>query len=128
MTTTNKKSSGVDKFLNSAGGVLLGAFGKEASIGFLVGMLKHVTPYECYDLIIRRQQLFPTDITDENMARIRAAIKRIGLTREDLSDENLIKIFQNDRPDLLGVVINTPDGLAWFKQQIDTFRVRLNLQ
>lgn len=97
--------------------------GDKAVIGFLFGLIRHVTPDEMADYIRSGRPLFP-NIDEDEWAPYRplAQKMKIDLTRERVVDE-----FRDRRLDLLAIIINYPNGLDWLGEQIATVKAALQI-
>ncbi len=105
-------------------GVIVGAFGDKAAIGFLFGKLKGVTPDDIYLCIKENRQLF-ADVKDEEWIKYRKLARKGNADR--LTNEVLIKEFRKRRTDLLDVIWNVPQGRPWIYGQLNILREKLGV-
>lgn len=114
----------VDMIMEKFGGVIAGAFGPEAAMGFLIGLLDDVDPDQCYDFIINNQPLFP-DVSDEDWVKFSKMAKQANLY--DVDTARIIAEIKANRIDLYGLIINTPNGVTWLNNQVTELRSKLQL-
>ena len=110
--------------LDGFGGMLAGAFGIDTTIGFLMGFIDNITPYQCYEFIRENKPLFP-DVSDDDWRDFANIARKANLG--DITIEVLVAEFQKYRPDLLSVVINHPCGEQWLAEQFGILKSKLKL-
>lgn len=110
--------------LEKFGGILVGAFGNEAMVGLLMGLLEDVTPLRCYEFIRDNKPLYP-NVSDDDWEKYSAMVKDANL--DDISVDRIRAELRKHRPDLLSVIINHPGGLVWFDGQVKIIKSKLGL-
>lgn len=94
-------------------------------VGFLIGLLRDVTPDQCRDYINNNIPLF-MNVSEDDWASVRELAQKIN-TDTLLKRDVIAKAFARRRSDLLGVILNHPNGLTWLDQQIAQARMELGL-
>ena len=111
--------------LESIGKVVLGGFGDRIVVGALLGILDKITPEEIYAYIEQDKFLFHW-ATERQWAAFRKTAKRVNL--DEITRERVIAELEKRRLDLLGTIINRPNGLKWLDAQITELKKRLSPQ
>ncbi len=115
----------LDNALDGIGGMLIGAFGKQAAVGMLMGLLDDVTPLDVYRYVRGNASLFP-DVAEEDWPKIAKVMRKAHL--EDIDIDFIVAAFQKSRPDLLSVVINHPSGMKWLNCQLTELKSHVSPQ
>jgi hypothetical protein len=115
----------IDVWLERIGGFLSGAFGPRFAIGALIGLMKDITPFQCYEFIRDNKGLFP-DLTEDDWGKVREFMQKAHL--ENIDIEQVRKQFKRRRPDLLQVIVNQPKGEEWLENQVALLKVKLGIQ
>lgn len=111
--------------LEAIGKILTLGFGDQVLIGMFFGFLKNVTPARCYEYIKNDMQLGHW-VTDSQWEKYRKLARKANIT--SITIENIIKEMRKHRPDLLGIIINTPGGNNWLDLQIKRMKGKLGLE
>ncbi len=111
--------------LEKVGGGFFGAFGDRILIGVLMGFLDDETPGKCYERITKGKELFDF-MSDEDWKYYADKAKNMDL-KDTITLARITKELRRHRPDLLGVIINTPGGTDWLKVQVDSVRKKLGI-
>ena len=108
--------------LESVGRVISIGFGDRVLTGVLVGMLEMATPSGCYQWIMENHSLVER-VSDSDWARYAGLAKGTQIV---LSRERVISELKKNRPDLLGIILNTPGGLDWLDSQLAVITKKLS--
>jgi len=111
--------------LESLGKILTMGFGDKVLTGLIVGILENVTPDRCCEYIDSNMELGHW-MSDNDWERFRRMAK--GANVEDITSEDIINDLRKQRSDILGVIVNHPEGKEWLKAQLDMMKRKLNLQ
>lgn len=110
------------KRLEKVGKVLTSGWGDRVAIGILIGALDKTTPHRCYEHIKDDISVLSW-VPDDKWGKYSSAARRINFDSIDI--DRVVSELRKYRPDLLGVIINHPDGLKWLQAQIDTMKEKL---
>lgn len=103
---------------------LLISGGDKVVIGFLFGYVKAITPVMLFSYVEDSQPLLQNvKDSDWEMWRVVARLAKL----KDISKECILKEFEKRRLDLLGVIINHPNGDQWLEHQLTILQERLGL-
>lgn len=109
--------------LESIGKILASGFGDKMLIGVLIGFFDDVTPFHCYEYIRDNTQL-SHNISDSDWQKYQRATKGINLN--GITSEDIIRELEKRRLDILGVILNHPDGRGWLNRQVIELKKRLS--
>lgn len=109
--------------LESIGKVILGGWGDRIVVGFLLGIFDKITPGQIYDYIEKDKFLFHW-ATEGQWTAFRKRVKQVNL--DEITRERVIAELEKRRLDLLGTIINHPNGLKWLDAQITELKKRLS--
>lgn len=111
--------------LESIGQIFAGGFGDRVAVGFLVGLLEGVTPARVYEYI--KDDIEPGYwLSDNDWRKFRRMAK--GANIGNITSEDVIIALRDNCPDLLGVLLNHPEGRQWLDKQIVKMKERLGLE
>lgn len=111
--------------LEDIGQVLAGGFGDRVLLGALIGIFQGVTPMRLYEYIKDDIKLGYW-LEDSDWERYRRMVESASIAT--LTSDMVISELRKHRPDLLGIVINDPNGLEWFERQITEIKKKLGLE
>lgn len=110
----------------SVSAFMMGAWGDRIAFTYLFRQLKGVTPDMLSGLVKDNKPLF-AEVPETEWPKYRELVEKYSLsiciTRERFATE-----FQARRSDLAKVVLDEPNGPAWFNSQVTTIRVKLGLE
>lgn len=112
--------------LEMLGKVLALGFGDRVLIGILFGFVDNVTPMRMYEYIRDNQQLGYW-LSGADWEKYKGMVKKTPIPIDDFTYENAVKELKKRRPDLLGVIINIPNGENWLRGQIVELKRKLGL-
>lgn len=103
------------------GKIAVGGWGEDALRGFIPAYLGRISLDKCYEYILTDRSLFHgvNENTWRTLRKIASSLK-VNLTLE-----MVIKELQENRPDVLGVILNTPGGREWLSHQVDEIKEKL---
>lgn len=111
--------------LESIGHILTGGWGDRVAVGILMGLLEGVTPYRLYEYI--KDDIEPGYwLSDSDWRKFRRMAE--GANIGNITSEDVIIALRDNRPDLLGVLLNHPEGRQWLDNQIAKMKEKLGLQ
>ena len=110
--------------LESIGKVIAAGFGDRVMIGIIMGFLDNVSPARCYEYIKDGTELGYW-ISESKWQRYRKLAKQANIA--DITKEKIIDELGKHRLDLLGVILNDPQGDAWLENQIIRLRRKLEV-
>lgn len=113
--------------LEAIGKSIVAGFGDRALIGFLMGLLDEVPPVRVYGLIKNNEPLFAW-ATEADWAEFRKWAEKANVKNKNLSRDRISKELKKYHPEILGLIMNTPGGTAWFDTQVTLLRQRLGLE
>lgn len=109
----------------SIGRILAGGFGDRVAVGAFLELLEGVTPGRIYEYIKDGLELgYWLSDSDWNRFQRMAKSANIG----GLTTNDIIIALRDNRPDLLGVILNHPEGRKWLDTQIAKMKGKLGLQ
>lgn len=114
----------IEQMLDGISGTLINAFGDRVIIGVLIRLLDDITPGKAYEAIITNKDLFENTTNDE-WDRWKQKAKHFHIM--EITHERAIAEINKRRPDLIGIIINTPGGNEWIKRQIDFAKEKLGI-
>ncbi len=110
--------------LEKVSGVMVAAFGDRVLVGILIRLLDDVKPMQAYDYIINGRSLFESvpksDWIHWKELRDKFKIKEIPI-------ERVHKEILKRRPDIMGIIVNTPGGEDWFQAQVAFAKEKLSV-
>ena len=95
------------------------------AIGYLFRKLKTLTQDEVHEHIAADKPLLE-NLNDSDWSRWRDFAIKYGIG--DITMERVVETFRKKRLDLLMVVMNTPNGMAWLEKQLKILRSNLGLE
>lgn len=107
------------------GRVIAAGFGDRVLIGILTGSLDGVTPARVYEYIKDDLQLGYW-ASDSDWRKFRRVAK--GANIGDVTSEDVIRELKKANPDILGVILNHPEGRSWLDRQIAEMKKKLGKQ
>ncbi len=108
--------------LESIGKVILGGFGDRIVVGFLLGIFEKITPDQIYAYIKEDKFLFHW-ATENQWDAFRKRAKQVNF--DAITIERVIAELEKRRLDLLGVILNHPNGMLWLQRQVDEVKQKL---
>lgn len=108
--------------LESIGKVIASGFGDRVFIGVFLGLLDNVTPERCYQYIRENMQLLHW-ASEKDWQRYKKLAKPANIG--DLTTERIVSELRKHKPELLGVIINHPQGLKWLDNQIAEMKKKM---
>lgn len=120
--------TGITKGLETIGKVLTGAFGDRVVIGIIMGFWDGVTPKRAYEYI-RDDIKLGYWISEEDWQKYRRMARQAKIQAHigEITRDRIITELRKHRPDLLGVIINHPQGLDWLDKQVIQLKERMEL-
>lgn len=114
----------VERMLNNVSGVLVGAFGDKVVIGILIRLLDDVTPGMAYRSVISNLPLFNT-VNESDWQRWAKYPQKFHI--REITRDRVYKEMNKYRPDIVGIIINTPGGIDWMDRQINFAKQKLGI-
>lgn len=111
--------------LEFIGKIISMGFGDKVLTGIIVGILESVTPDRCCEYIDNNMELGHW-VSDSEWERFRRMAK--GANVRDITSEDIINDLRKHRTDILGVIINHPEGSKWLQAQVDMMKRKLDLE
>lgn len=114
--------------LETIGKIFSSGFGDRVLTGILVGFLNGVTPYRCYEYIRDNIQLgcWASDSDWQKFRRMAKGANVGNITNITIDD--IIKELKKHRQDILGVILNHPNGKQWLQTQLDILKEKLEIK
>lgn len=109
--------------LESIGKIALGGWGDRIVVGFLLRIFEKITPGQIYTYIEKDKSLFHW-ATERQWAAFRKRAKQVNF--DEITRERVIAELEKRRLDLLGTIINHPNGLKWLDAQIAEVKKKLS--
>jgi len=111
--------------LQAIGKIIAMGYGNRVLAGLLVGFLNGITPGRAYEYI-RDDLNLGYWVPEKDWERFRrmAGATNIG----DITSEDIINQLRKSRPDILGVIINHPQGRRWLDKQVVELKKKLGIQ
>ena len=107
--------------LQDIGMVLAGGFGDRVLLGIAVGLLEQSSPKGCYEWIRDNRSLLE-DVPDEDWDSYREIAKNVDI---DITADSIMSQLKKHRLDLLGVILNHPEGKNWLDRQVAEIKKKL---
>lgn len=107
--------------LEDIGGVLADGWGDKILVGIAVGLLEESTPEGCYEWI-RDNRSLVGDVSDEDWASYREMAQNVNV---EITADGIMSQLKKHRLDLLGVILNHPEGKNWLDRQVAEIKRRL---
>lgn len=95
--------------------VVLGAWGDDIFFGMLLEALSDTTADEIYEFIRDDKSLLSLVIPDKD--RIIKEAHYLDLDAL-LNPENILTRLISERPDIVGIILNSPKGISWLNKQL----------
>jgi len=111
--------------LETIGNALTAGFGDQVLMGVFLGFLDNITPYRCYEYIRDNLQL-GYQLAETSWAKYQRVAKKANLG--SITRDSVVAELREHRPDILGVILNHPEGLKWLDAQIDQMKQKLGLE
>ena len=111
--------------LEAIGRMLTAGFGDRVAIGFFMAMWDNVTPARAYEYI-RDDLKLGHWVSDDDWEKYRRMAKPANIG--DITTERVIIELRKRHPDLLGVILNHPEGRKWLDNQITELKRKLGLE
>lgn len=113
--------------LETIGKILASGFGDRVATGILFSFIENVTPARLYEYI-KEDKPLGYWLSDGDWERYRGMVKNVDAsTLGEVTWQRAVSELRKRRPELLGVIINTPGGHAWLEKQLNRFKERLGL-
>lgn len=109
--------------LESIGKVLAAGFGDRVAVGVFMALWDNVTPARAYEYI--RDDLKLGYWVSDNDWKKYGRMARSAKIGDIITTERAIKELRDRRPDLLGVILNHPDGRKWLDRQVIEMKRKL---
>ena len=106
--------------------ILAIGFGRKALVGMLMGFLKPISPYRCYEYITSDMELLHF-ADDDELQKYRGLISKAQLNVNEITLDEITTSMRKNLPELLSIIINTPGGRAWLDKQITLMKAKLSL-
>ena len=110
--------------METLGKILAMGFGDKVLVGVITGLLKGVTPERCYQYIKDNIQLGYW-VSDGEWERFRRMARSANIG--DITTKDIIKDLRKHRPDVLGIILNHPDGEKWLDNQLIDLKKKLGI-
>ncbi len=112
-----------DEQLARLGGVLAFGYGDRILKGFIPQYLGGISLDGCYEYITTDRDLLAS-VEERHWTVLKKVAKaaRIKLTTEEVVAE-----LRKSRPDVLAIILNTPNGREWLDKQVTNCRQKLGL-
>jgi len=110
--------------LEAIGKILAGGFGNRVAVGIFMGLWDKVTPQRLYQYL--KDDLKPGYwIAEKDWQRYRRLAKQANIG--DITSDDIVEELRKHHPDLLGVILNHPEGMKWLDNQITEIKKKLGL-
>lgn len=103
------------------GKIAVGIGGEDFVNSFISTSLKRISLDKCHEYIITNRSLLQ-GVSEKTLTAIRKIASRVKI---NITLEEVIKKLQTSRPDVLGVILNTPGGREWLSHQVDEIKNKL---
>jgi hypothetical protein len=107
--------------LEKVGNTFLFGFGDKVLDGFIPQYLCMVDLDVCYDYIVNDEDLL-AKVPEKYWPKIKKIAK---VSKYQLSYDKIISELRKNRPDVLSIIINTPNGEAWLQKQLSNCQRKL---
>lgn len=114
-------SSKLEKF----GKVISAGFGDKVLAGVVTGFLRGVSPERACEYI-RDDLNLGYWLSEERWQKYKRLIK--GAAIQALTTEDIIAELKKHRLDLLGIILNHPEGRKWLDSQVEQMKKKLGLE
>lgn len=101
--------------------IAVAGFGDRALIGVLLGYLKGGSCKRCREYINENKDLLHW-ASDKEWKMFRRMVKE---AKFDITTKEVITELQRNRPDLVDVIKNHPQGMAWLEKQVTELKHKL---
>lgn len=108
--------------LETFGKIIAAGFGNRILVGIFVGLLNNVTPARAYEYIKDNLKLGYW-LSDDDWKKYSRMAKSANVG--DMTTEDIIKELRKKRLDILGVILNHPDGEKWLDNQVIGLKKKL---
>lgn len=114
--------------LETIGKVLASGFGDRVATGILFGFVENVSPARLYQYI-KEDKALGYWLSDGEWEKYRKMVKNVDTsTLGEVTWQRAVSELRKRRPELLGVIINTPGGHDWLDRQLKRMKERLGLE
>lgn len=103
------------------GKIAVGGWGEDVLRGLIPAYLKRISLDECHEYIVTNRSLLQ-GVNENTWQALRRIARSVNI---NITLEEVIKELQKNRPDVLGVILNTPGGREWLARQVDEIKVKL---
>lgn len=104
--------------------VVLGGWGEDILLGVLLEVLEQFTPQDTCKAIDDGRSI--VNISDKDWNKYRKVARHLNM-KHLLVDKYIMDKLRKERPDLVSIILNHPQGLSWLNSQIDEIKRHLNL-
>ena len=109
--------------LEKFGNIFVYGFGDKILEGFIPEYLSKIPIDDCLDYVDNNKDLL-ANVREKHWITLRKMAKN---TKIKISTDEIIKHLQKNRPDLLSVIINHPEGMNWLNTQVANCREKLGI-
>ncbi len=110
---------GFEEFI---GKIAVGGWGKDVALGFIPVYLGRVSLDECHEYIVTNRSL-SKGVNGSTWPALRKIARSVNI---DITLEEVITQLRANRPEVLGVILNTPGGREWLSRQVDDIKQNLS--
>lgn len=108
--------------IEDVGKIAAAGWGDRVLIGVIAGLLKNISPERCYEYI-RDDKALLHWATESQWRRFRRMASAANV--RDITTSQVIEFLKDERPELLGVIINHPKGRGWLDNQVAELKKKL---
>jgi len=113
--------------LARVGKILAAGFGDKVAMGIFLGFLEDVTPEEAYDYI-KNNRSRVDEIPASDWESFREHAQGLNLKMANAPNaERILDLLKKDHPDLVSIIINTPNGKEWLDSEIEKAKEKLEV-
>ena len=112
-----------DDKLEKVGNILVFGFGDKVIEGFIPEYLSRIALDDCLDYVDSNKDLLEK-VPEKYWVKLRKIAKN---SKIKISTEEIMRHLQKNRPDLLSVIINHPEGMNWLNTQVANCREKLGI-
>ena len=109
--------------LEKFGNIFVYGFGDKILEGFIPEYLSKIPIDDCLDYVDNNKDLLEK-VQEKHWVKLRKMAKN---TKIKISTEEIMRHLQKNRPDLLSVIINHPNGITWLNTQVANCREKLGI-
>jgi len=110
--------------IETFGKIVAMGFGDKVLIGVIMGFLNGVTEARAYEYI-RDDIKLGHWLSDSAWQKYKRMAK--GANIKNVTSEDIINELKEHRPDILGIILNHPDGEKWLQLQLDMLKEKLEI-